>query len=141
MLCSRLMCSSNDTVLLSNLSLSRPAAHNHKTGANVFLCHQKLSVIVIIKLMIVQSSPSMTNPADKCWSQLFLPTTDETCGLQDLFLLLLLAPQVGKRVDDDTEDQVEDDDDDDEVEQQVVHHPGREQRLLQKCTLQWKITE
>lgn len=57
-------------------------------------------------------------------------TADEARGLQDLLLLLFLAPQVSKRVDDDAEDQVEDDDDDDEVEEQVVDDPGGEQRLL-----------
>ena len=51
-------------------------------------------------------------------------TADEARVLDDLLLLLLLGPEVGKRVDDDTEDQVENDDDDDKEEQHVVHDPG-----------------
>lgn len=64
--------------------------------------------------------------------QLCLLTAYEAGGLQDLFLLLFLTPQVGKGVDDDSEDKVEDDDDDHEEEEQVVDHPGRKQRLLQR---------
>lgn len=66
------------------------------------------------------------------------PTADETGGLEDLLLPLLLAPQVGEGVDDDAKDEVEHDDDDHEEEEQVVHHSGCEQRLLRwqrKATL------
>lgn len=55
-----------------------------------------------------------------------LLTADETGGLQDLLLLLLLATQVGEGVDDHAKDEVQDDDDDDEVKQQVVHDAGGE---------------
>lgn len=58
------------------------------------------------------------------------PTTDEAGGLQYLLLPLLLAPQVGERIDDDAEDEVEDNDDDNKEEQQVIHHTGCKQRIL-----------
>lgn len=57
-------------------------------------------------------------------------TTNKTGGLQDLFLLLFLAPQISKGVNDDPEDEVEDDDDDNEEEEEVVDNSSREQGLL-----------
>jgi len=57
-------------------------------------------------------------------------TTDEAGILKNLFFLLLLTPQIGKRVDDDTEDQIKDDDNDNEEEQQVVYNSSKKQRLL-----------
>lgn len=61
-----------------------------------------------------------------------LPTANEAGGLQDLFLPLLLAPEIGEGVDDHPENEVQDDDDDNEIEQQVIDHTSREQGLLQK---------
>lgn len=57
-------------------------------------------------------------------------TTDETGGLQDLFLLLFLTPQISKGVNNDPEDEVEDDDDDNKEEEEVVDNSSREQGLL-----------
>ena len=57
-------------------------------------------------------------------------TADEARGLENLFLLLLLAAQVGKGVNDHPKDEVQHDDDDDEEEQEVVDHSGGEERLL-----------
>ena len=55
---------------------------------------------------------------------------DEARVLQNLFFLLLLAPQVGERVDDDAENQVQHDNDDHEEEQQVVDDARAVHRLL-----------
>ena len=55
-------------------------------------------------------------------------TADEARVLDDLFLLLLLRPQIREGVDDDTKNQVENDDDDDEEEDHVVDHPGLRKR-------------
>lgn len=60
------------------------------------------------------------------------PTTNETRGLQNFFLLLLLTPQISERVNDDPEDQIQDDDDDHEEEEQVVNDASGKQRLLQR---------
>lgn len=60
------------------------------------------------------------------------PTADETRGLEDLLLPLLLAPQVSEGVDDDAEDEVEHDDDDHEEEEEVVDHSGCKQGLLRR---------
>lgn len=57
-------------------------------------------------------------------------TTYETCGLQYLFLLLLLAPQVSKGVNNDPKDEVKDDDNDDKEEEEVVDNASRKQGLL-----------
>lgn len=57
-------------------------------------------------------------------------TTNKTGGLQDLFLLLFLTPQISKGVNDDPKDEVEDDDNDNEEEEEVVDNSSREQRLL-----------
>lgn len=57
-------------------------------------------------------------------------TTNKTCCLQYFLFLLLLAPQVGKRVNDDAKDEVKDNNDDHEEEEQVVDHPGGKQGLL-----------
>ena len=59
-------------------------------------------------------------------------TADEARGLENLFLLLLLAAQVGKGVNDHPKDEVQHDDDDDEEEQEVVDHSGGKERLLQE---------
>ena len=59
----------------------------------------------------------------------FSLTADEARVLEDLLLLLLLAPQVGEGVNDHTEDQVEYDNDDDEEEEEVVDDAGGEEGL------------
>lgn len=57
-------------------------------------------------------------------------TTNKTGGLQDLFLLLFLTPQISKGVNNDPKDEVEDDDNDNEEEEEVVDNSSREQGLL-----------
>lgn len=113
MLCSNFMCSSKDTVLLSNLSLSRPAGREFQVE-----CPE------CIKWANIKTAKSQ-----------FL-TTDEAGGLEDLLFLLFLTTQVSEGVDDDTKDQVEYDDDDDEVEEEIVDDSGWEQWLLQGT--QWR---
>ncbi len=54
----------------------------------------------------------------------------ETRVLQNLLLLLLLAPQIGKRVDNDTENEIKDDNDDHEEEEHVVNHSSSKHWLL-----------
>lgn len=66
-------------------------------------------------------------------------TADEAGRFQNLFFLLLLAPQIGEGVDDDTKDEVEDDDDDHEEEEQVVYHSGGKQRLLSRNDKGYRI--
>jgi len=56
--------------------------------------------------------------------------------------LLLLAPQVGERVDDDTKNQVQNDNDDDEEEEHVVNHSRtkpRKQSILSANSIQSTI--
>lgn len=60
-------------------------------------------------------------------------TANEARRLENFLFLLLLAPQVGKRVDDDAKDEVEHDDDDHKEEEKVVNHSGCEEGLL-SCT-------
>jgi hypothetical protein len=55
----------------------------------------------------------------------------ETRVLQNLLLLLLLAPQIGERVDNDTENEIKDDNDDHEEEEHVVNHSSSKHRLLE----------
>lgn len=59
-------------------------------------------------------------------------TANKACVAQRLVLLLLLATQVGERVDDDAKDEVQHDDDDHKEEQQVVHHTGKVERFLRE---------
>lgn len=53
-------------------------------------------------------------------------TADEACGLENLFLLLLLTAQVSKGVDDHPKDEVQHNDNDNEKEQEVVDHTSWE---------------
>lgn len=53
-------------------------------------------------------------------------TTNEACGLENLFLLLLLTAQVSKGVNDHSKDEVQHNDNDNEKEQEVVDHTGWE---------------
>lgn len=57
-------------------------------------------------------------------------TTNKTSGLQDLFLLLFLTPQISKGVNNDPKDEVEDNDNDNEEEEEVIDNSSREQGLL-----------
>ena len=57
-------------------------------------------------------------------------TANEAVVSENLFLLLLLTPQVSKRVNDHTKDQVQYDNDHNEEEEQVIDHPQHKQRLL-----------
>lgn len=68
-------------------------------------------------------------------------TANEACRLENFLFLLLLASQVGKRVNDDTKDEVEHNDDDHEEEEQVVDHPGCKQRLLARTEIQTDFEE
>lgn len=54
----------------------------------------------------------------------------ETRVLQNLLLLLLLAPQIGERVDNDTENEIKDDNDDHEEEEHVINHSSSKHWLL-----------
>ncbi len=58
----------------------------------------------------------------------------ETRVLQNLLLLLLLAPQIGERIDNDTENEIKDDNDDHEEEEHVVNHSSSKHWLLRKST-------
>jgi hypothetical protein len=48
--------------------------------------------------------------------------------------LLLLTPEVSKRVDDDTKNKVQHDDDDNEEEEQVINDSSHKERFLHKHT-------
>lgn len=57
-------------------------------------------------------------------------STSETRVLQNLLLLLFLAPQIGKRIDNDTENEIKNDNDDHKEEQHVVNHSSSKHWLL-----------
>ena len=72
-----------------------------------------------------------------------LITAYEARVLKNLFLLLL-APQVGERVDDDNKNQVQNDNDDDEEEEHVVNHSStkpRKQSILYTNSIQSTINK
>lgn len=67
-------------------------------------------------------------------------TADKARGLQDLFFLLLFAPQIGKGVNDDPENQIKDNDDDHEEEQEVIDHSSSKEGLLEQRHLCQRVT-
>lgn len=123
MLCSFLICSSNDTVLLSNLSLSNPEKRAEKTITIITITVQHY----YYNLLCCVSSYSISFNIFNQQAEL---TADEASGLQDLLLALFLTPQVSERVNDHTEDEVQNNNNDDEEEQQVVHHTSSKHGFL-----------
>lgn len=111
------MCSSNVTVLLSNLSLSRPVRGQENDPKINSKSHVKAHICL--------------STTDCCTTNL---TADETCGLEDLFFSLLLTSQVSKRVNDDTKDEIQHNDDHQEEEQKIIHDTCSEQMLLEAHT-------
>jgi len=57
-------------------------------------------------------------------------TADEASVFEDLLLLLLLASQIGKRVDNHTENQVQNDNNNNEIKKKVVHNSRSKRRFL-----------
>jgi hypothetical protein len=58
-------------------------------------------------------------------------TADEASVPECIFLMLLLRPQVCKRVDNDSKNEIEEDNNDDKVEDEVVENPDMEEWLLE----------